>query len=108
MMAATSAPRSQSDLRAKPAQAIASTANSLANMFGAQIEAAVASARATLALVAKPELQTAAAKDQLLAQRLIAVRQQADAKLADLDRTKAQLQQAFEQLNKGLARFRHP
>ena len=107
-MAVTSAPPQQQDLRAKPAQAIASTANSLANMFGAQIEAAVASARATLALVAKPELQTAAAKDQLLAQRLTAVKQQADAKLADLDKNKAQLQQAFEQLNKGLARFRQP
>ena len=105
-MAATSAPPSQEDLRAKPAQAIASTANSLTDMFGAQLEAAVAAARATLALVAKPELQTAAAKDPLLAQRLTAVKAQADARLADLDKKKAQLQQAFAQLNKGVARFR--
>ena len=105
-MAATSAPPSQEDLRAKPAQAIASTANSLANMFGAQLEAAVTAAQATLALVAKPELQTAAAKDPLLAQRLTAVKEQADARLADLDKKKAQLQQAFAQLNKGVVRFR--
>jgi len=107
-MAARSVPPSQSDLRAKPAQAIASTANSLSDMLGAQLEAAVGAARATIALVAKPELQTAAAKDPLLARRLTAVRQQSDARLADLDKTKAQLQQVFEQLNKGLARFRHP
>ena len=105
-MAATSAPPSQEDLRAKPAQAIASTASSLANMFGAQLEAAVTAAQATLALVAKPELQTAAAKDPLLAQRLTAVKEQADARLADLDKKKAQLQQAFAQLNKGVVRFR--
>jgi hypothetical protein len=77
-------------------------------MFGGQLDAAVGAARATIALVAKPELQTAAAKDPLLARRLSAVKQQADAKLADLDKAKAQLQQAFEQLNKGIAQFRHP
>jgi hypothetical protein len=96
------------DLRAKPAQAIAGTANSLAKIFGTQLEAAVEAARATLALVAKPELQTAAAKDPLLAQRLTAVKQQADARLTDLDKKKVQLQQAFAQLGKGLARFRQP
>lgn len=108
MMAATPAPPSQSDLRTKPTQAIASTANTLADMFGGQLDAAMGAVRATIALAAKPELQTAAAKDPLLAQRLTAVRQQADAKLADLDKTKAQLQQVFEQLNKDLARFRQP
>ncbi len=105
-MVATSAPPPQPDLRAKPAQAIASTANSLAEMFGAQLEAAASAARATLALVAKPELETAAAKDQLLAQRLIAVKQQANANLAHLEATKTQLQDAFVRLNKQLAQFR--
>jgi hypothetical protein len=105
-MAATSVPPSQPDLRAKPTQAIANTANALANALGGQLEAAAAAVRATLALVAKPELQTAAAKDPLLAQRLTAVTQQANANLASLDTKKTQLQQAVVELNKGLARFR--
>jgi hypothetical protein len=105
-MATSSAPHSQPDLRAKPAQAIANTANTLANALGGQLEAAEAAVRATLALLAKPELQTAAAKDPLLAQRLTAVTQQANANLASLDTKKTQLQQAVVELNKGLARFR--
>jgi hypothetical protein len=106
-MAATSAPPSQPDLRAKPAQAIAAMVDTLANGLSGQLEAAAAAARATLALVAKPELQTAAAKDPLLAQRLTAVTQQANANLASLDTKKAQLQQAVLQLNKGLVPFHH-
>ncbi len=106
-MAASSAPPSQPDLRAKPAQAIAAAVDTLANGLSGQLEAAAGAARATLALVAKPELQTAAAKDPLLAQRLTAVTQQANADLASLDTKKAQLQQAVVQLNKGLAPFHH-
>jgi hypothetical protein len=105
-MAATSAPPSQTDLRAQPAQAIATMANTLANALGGQLAAAATAARATLALAAKPELATAAAKDPVLAQRLTAVTQQANAKLADLDKQKAQMEQAAVQLNKGLAQFR--
>jgi lysyl-tRNA synthetase class II len=105
-MATSSAPHSQPDLRAKPAQAIASTANTGATGFGAQIEAAAAAAQATLALAAKPELETAAAKDQLLAQRLIAVKQLTNANLAHLEATKTQLQDALAQLNEQLTRFR--
>jgi hypothetical protein len=97
---------SPAELRAHPVQAIANQATALGGSFAGAADNASAAARATLALVERPELRDAASRDPSLSQRLAALAQQANTRLADIEARKKQLQQAFTQLNTDLERFR--
>jgi hypothetical protein len=105
-MAQNSPQSSLADFRVRPAQVIASQASALGGSFAGAADNAAAAARATLALVARPELQAAASRDPSLQQRLAALTRQANARLTDLEARKGQLQQALGQLNQDLERFR--